>query len=335
MTRPYSANFFHTMWRIAPWLIGGSLLLGAAQVHAQTKLRLWNIHAEGYPVTVAVNWFAAQIIQATKGRYQVEVFSNATLGDQPKAVAMLKAGELDMAEFSSGPLSDAVPGVKVLNLPFLFRDSAHMFRQLDGRLGERFAKNLAASGFVVLGWYDGGARSFYCVNPVIRLSDLTGKRIRVQKSEIYTELIQRMDSDPKFIPFKEVQSALQAGQIDCAENNLPSYESTGHFKLAKHVYLTNHVISPEALVVSTQMWAQLSEEDKAIFRDVGLKSAHYMRELWNRRVTSARAETTEQGSVYVQMKDAAPMIRRMGSLYSKYLADTTTREELLTILADQ
>jgi tripartite ATP-independent transporter DctP family solute receptor len=325
---------FHTRLG-ASWLFGCMLLLAAAQVQAQTKLRLWNIHAEGYPVTVAVNWFAEQINKGTQGRYQVEVFSNATLGDQPKAVAMLKAGELDLAEFSSGPLSDAVSGIKVLNLPFLFRDSAHMFRHLDGRLGERFAKNLAASGFVVLGWYDGGARSFYCVNPTVRLSDLTGKRIRVQKSEIYTELIQRLDSAPQFIPFKEVQAALQTGAIDCAENNLPSYESTGHYKLAKHVYLTNHVISPEALVVSTQLWGQLSKEDQAIFQDVGLKSARYMRELWNKRVADARAATTAQGSEFVNMKDAAGMIRRMGSLYGKYMADPTTREELLTIVADQ
>src|SRR4051812_6220300 len=112
------------------------LAAGASSATAQTKLRAWNIHPDGYPVTEAMKSFAEQVGKATKGKYQIEVFSNATLGDQPKAVQMLKSGEIDIAEFSSGPLSDAVPGIKVLNLPFLFKDSAHMFKHLDGKLGK-------------------------------------------------------------------------------------------------------------------------------------------------------------------------------------------------------
>ena len=112
------------------------------------------------------------------------MFSNATLGDQPKAVQMLKSGEIDIAEFSSGPLSDAVPGIKVLNLPFLFNDSAHMFRHLDGALGQRFAANLQSAGFVVLGWYDGVGFSTVptvaCHHP-----RRAGASIRVQHSEIF------------------------------------------------------------------------------------------------------------------------------------------------------
>lgn len=321
--------------RALRWLIG--LLLGSASAasFAQTTLRLWNIHGEGYPVTTAVNWYADQIAQATQGRYRVQVFSNASLGDQPTAVAMLKAGDLDLAEFSSAPLTDAVPGIKVLNMPFLFHDSAHMFRHLDGALGVQFSRELAASGFAVLGWYDGGARSFYCVHPVRTIGDLAGKRIRVQKSEVYTGLVEALQSTPAFIPFKEVQSAFQAGQIDCAENNMPSYESTGHYQLAKHVYLTNHVVSPEALVMSTKLWNSLSAEDKATFKDLGQQSARYMRELWNKRVAEALALTTEKGSDFARLKDPAIMIRRMAPLYGKYMKDPATYKVLLTVVADK
>jgi TRAP-type C4-dicarboxylate transport system substrate-binding protein len=158
-----------------------SLALCSTLGFAQSRLRAWNIHPDGYPVTEALKQFADQVALATKGKYQIDVFSNASLGDQPKAVQMLKTGEIDIAEFSSGPLSDAVPGLRVLNLPFLFSDSSHMFKHLDGKLGEHFANKLQASGFVVLGWYDGGARSFYCANKSIAswrdLAD-TGAAIR-------------------------------------------------------------------------------------------------------------------------------------------------------------
>jgi tripartite ATP-independent transporter DctP family solute receptor len=310
-----------------------SIALCAGTAMAQAKLRAWNIHPDGYPVSEAMKSFAEQVAKSTGGRYNIEIFNNASLGDQPKAVQMLKSGEVDVAEFSSGPLSDAVPGIKVLNLPFLFTDSAHMFRHLDGKLGERFAANLKAAGFVVLGWYDGGGRSFYCVKPVNNLRDLAGTNIRVQQSEIYIEMVKLLEAKPVALPFKDVLDALQQGKVDCAENNLPSYESTGHYKVAKNVYVTNHVISPEALVVSTKLWDRLSKEDKAAFTEAGAKSAILMRELWNKRVAAALETTTKQGSQFVKVRDASPMVRRMGPLYGKYMADPTTREELLTIIS--
>ena len=311
-----------------------SLAMAAGLSGAQTKLRAWNIHPEGYPVTEAMKSFAEDVGKVTKGKYQVEVFSNATLGDQPKAVQMLKSGEIDIAEFSSGPLSDAVPGIKVLNLPFLFRDSAHMFRHLDGKLGERFAGNLKSAGFVVVGWYDGGARSFYCVKPVTSVSDLAGKRIRVQQSDIYIEMIKLLNATPVALPFKEVLDGLQQDKVDCAENNMPSYESTGHYKVAKNVYVTNHVISPEALVVSTKLWDKLDKDEKVAVAAAGARSALLMRALWNSRVTLALETATKQGSTFVKIKDVSPMVKRMSPLYGKYMADAKTREELLTIIAD-
>ncbi|MDO9403531.1 MAG: TRAP transporter substrate-binding protein [Polaromonas sp.] len=312
-----------------------SLVLGAGAAAAQSRLRAWNIHPDGYPVTEAMRSFAEQVAKSTGGRYTVELFNNASLGDQPKAVQMLKSGEVDIAEFSSGPLSDAVPGIRVLNLPFLFTDSAHMFRHLDGKLGERFAANLKAAGFVVLGWYDGGGRSFYCVNrPLNTVKDLAGATIRVQQSEIYIEMVKLLDAKPVAMPFKEVMDGLQQGKVDCAENNMPSYESTGHFKIAKNVFVTNHVISPEALVVSTRLWDKLSKEDRTAFAEAGAKSALLMRELWNKRVAQALETTAKQGALFVKVRDVSPMVRRMGPLYGKYMADPTTREELLTIISN-
>ena len=311
-----------------------SLACSASLSLAQTRLRAWNIHPDGYPVTEAMKSFAAQVAAATKGRYQIEVFSNATLGDQPKAVQMLKSGDIDVAEFSSGPLSDAVPGIKVLNLPFLFTDSAHMFRHLDGKLGAHYAASLQAAGFVVLGWYDGGGRSFYCTRPVTGYKDLAVLTIRVQQSEIYTEMVKLLDAKPVTLPFKDVLDALQQGKVDCAENNMPSYESTGHDKVAKNVYVTNHVISPEALVVSTQLWGRLSKEDQAAFAQAGAKSAQLMRELWNKRVALAQEVTAKEGAQFVKARDVGALIRRMAPLYGRYMTDPATREELLTIIAN-
>lgn len=306
-----------------------------ATAFAQTELRAWNIHPDGYPVTVALGYFAEQVQQSTQNRIQVKVYSNASLGDQPKAVQMMKAGELDLAEFSLGPLSEAVPSTKALTLPFLFRDSKHMFRQLDGKLGERFEAKLKQAGYVVLGWYDGGARSFYCVNKSIRqVQDFSGLRIRVQQSETAIEMVKLLGATPVVLPYKDVADALKDGRIDCAENNLPSYESAGHAKVAKFMYLSNHSVSPEALVMSTSAWNKLSADDQKHFQEAGRKSAVKMRELWNQRVEEARAATTKQGSQFTAMSDHGPLVARMRPLHQKYMNDPQTRDELFTILTD-
>jgi TRAP-type C4-dicarboxylate transport system substrate-binding protein len=186
----------------------------------------------------------------------------------------------------------------------------------------------------VLGWYDGGGRSFYCAKPIRNVADLAGATIRVQQSDVYIQMVQLLDAKPVSLPFKDVLDAFQQGKVDCAENNMPSYESTGHYKVAKYVFVTNHVISPEALVVSTKLWDKLSKEDKQAFSDAGVKSALLMRELWNKRVARALEIATKNGSQFVRLKDAAYVIQRLGPLYRKYLADPVTRDELATILTN-
>jgi TRAP-type C4-dicarboxylate transport system substrate-binding protein len=148
-------------------------------------------------------------------------------------------------------------------------------------------------------------------------------------------MVKLLDAKPVPLPFKEVMAGFEKGTIDCAENNMPSYEATGHYKLAKSVYVTNHVVSPEALVVSAALWGKLSEADRAVFQEAGSRSALLMRELWNKRVAQAQETTAKQGAQFVRVKDVSPFVRRMSPLYAKYMNDPTTREELLSIIANK
>ncbi len=323
--------------RAGSWSFALTLLcLASLAAEAQTPLRAWNTHPDGYPVTEAMKSFIQEVDVATKGKYKIELFSNAVLGDQGKAVAMLKAGEIDVAEFNSAPLSEAAPGLKAFNLPFLFHDSAHMFRYLDGEMGTRLAETLKASGYVVLGWYDGGARSFYCANkPVTKREDLVGQRIRVQQSEVYIEMVKLLGATPVVVPYKEVLDGFQKGTIDCAEGNMASYEATGHYKVAKYMLLDSHMISPEALVVSSKLWNRLSAEERDVFQKAGKKSAVLMRELWEKRSIAARAAVAKDGVQFANVQDFSPYIRKMSPLYTKYMTDPATRAELFAIVGNQ
>jgi tripartite ATP-independent transporter DctP family solute receptor len=313
----------------------GALLLCSGAAMAQTTLRAWNTHPEGYPVTEALQYFADTAQRNTQDRVRIKVFSNAVLGDQDKAVKMMKVGELEVAEFNIAPLAEAVPAVKVLTRPFLFRDSKHMFQHIDGPLGVHMESQLKDAGFVVLGWYDGGARSFYCTNkPIHGVQDLTGERIRVQQSEAAIEMVKLLGGTPVVLPYKDVGEALKDGRIDCAENNMPAYESTGHMKSAKYVLLTYHTVAPEALVMSVAAWNRLGPDDQIRVLEAGRSSALRMRELWSQRLESSRLAATKQGTQFAPMGDSGAVVKRLTPMFAKYLKDPESRSEVFTILAN-
>lgn len=186
----------------------------------------------------------------------------------------------------------------------------------------------------MLCWYDGGARSFYCVNK--RLTgprDFAGLRIRVQSTDIYQELVKLLGATPVAVPYKDVQGAFESGKIDCAENNLPSFVSAGHYKVAKNVFLTEHVITPEALVMSTQQWKKVSPADRLKLREAGHRSALLMRQLWQRRVVEARDIAVKAGVKFDGPTEFGAYISRMKPLHQKYWTDPATRTELMTILS--
>jgi tripartite ATP-independent transporter DctP family solute receptor len=316
--------------------VAAAALSLSMSAYAQNAMKLWNIHPDGYPVTEALKSFVAEVAKQSGGRINIDLASNAILGDQPQAVKMMKEGKLELAEFNLGSLSEVVPSMKAINLPFLFKDSAHMFRLLDGEMGTSFRKRLAEGGYVVLGWYDGGARSFYCVNK--KLSgprDFAGLRIRVQNTEAFTEMVKLLGATPVSVPYKEVLAAFEQNKIDCAENNLPSYVSAGHYKVAKNVFLTGHVVSPEALVMSAKAWSALSKADQTMLLEAGQKSALLMRELWNKRVVESRDIAAKAGSTFERPIEFGAYLSRMKPLHQKYWRDPLTRNELVTILADQ
>lgn len=325
--------------RIAFWAVIASTLAALAPpaaAQATPPLRAWNAHPDGSPATEALRNFAAAVQAGTHGRYRVQFYPDAVMGGQERAAQMLRAGELDVASIDVDPLSEAVPTLEAFNLPFLFTDAAHMFRHLDGPMGERFAEKLKASGYMVLGWYNGGGSYFYCADkPIVRQGDMVGLRIRVQNVDAHAEMVKLLGAVPVPMPHREVLDGLRSGKIDCAEGNMVDYESGGHYKAARYMLLDQHMISPEALVVSTRLWDRMGPEDRQVFLNAGKNSALLMRNLWDKRMLAARTALTKEGVQFSPVADFSPYVRRMAPLYRKYTDHPDIRGDLLTIISNQ
>ncbi len=299
---------------------GVALLAGSAAPAFAADWRGWNIHPEGYPNTIALEQFVADVNEKTEGRVTATLFNNGVLGSQPDAIEQVRAGALDFANFNMGPMGPIIPETNVLSLPFLFTGTDQMFKALDGEVGQAFSDAMQEKGLVALAWYDSGARSFYNTKkPIVTPADLEGMKIRVMNNDLYVDMIAALGGNATPMAFAEVLQSLKTGVIDGAENNWPSFESTSHFEEAGFYSLSEHLIIPECVCISTAAWEALSPEDQEIVRQAAIDSAVLQRELWAERSAASRAKVEEAGVQINEVESKAAFQEAMEPLYAAFI----------------
>ncbi|WP_170433346.1 TRAP transporter substrate-binding protein [Ruegeria arenilitoris] len=308
--------------KLAKTLIGAAAMVvmtGSASL--AEDWRGWNIHADGYPNTVAMDKFAELVTEKTGGEINLQMFHGGTLGSQPDAVEQVRAGALEVGNFNLGPIGPIVAEANVVSLPFIFKDVPHMFRVLDSEGGAAIAAGMAAKGLTPLAWYDAGARSFYNgTKPINTPADVQGMKVRVMNNDLFTGMIAELGGNPSPMAFAEVYQALKTGVVDGAENNWPSYESTGHFEVAGYYSLSQHLIIPECVCVNTDKFNALSPELQAAVREAAQESAELQRQLWAEREAASRAAVEAAGVVVNEVADKAPFQAAMAPVYEAYFA---------------
>lgn len=298
-------------------LAAATLLVGAA--NAQTVLRSSDTHPDGYPTVEAVKYFGDLIKERTDGRYSVEVYHSAQLGQEADTIEQVRSGVIDLNRVSMAPWNSLVPLTMIPSLPYLFTSPDHARKVMASEIGDEIAKGFEQHGVVVIAYYDGGARSFYnSKKPVNTLADLAGLKFRVIQSDVFVDMVGALGATATPMPYGEVYSSIETGVIDGAENNFPSYESAKHFEVAKNYSLDEHTIVPEVFVMSKMAWDKLSDEDKAVFRQAGKESMEKQWELWDARVAESRKIVEDAGS-QITTPDKQPFIDAMKPVYEKYV----------------
>ena len=314
-------------------LIGAAALAVIGVTAHAADWRGWNIHVDGYPTTVAMDKFAELLADKTGGEITLQMFHGGTLGSQPDAVEQVRAGALEIGNFNLGPIGPIVAEANVVSLPFIFKDVPHMFRVLDSEGGAAIAAGMAAKGLTPLAWYDAGARSFYNGEKAINTpADVQGMKVRVMNNDLFTGMIAQLGGNPSPMAFAEVYQALKTGVVDGAENNWPSYESTGHFEVAGFYSLSQHLIIPECICVNTDAFNALSPEMQAAVSEAAQESALLQRELWAARELASR-EAVEAGGVVVnEIADKAPFQDAMGPVYEAYFETNPDLRPLVELI---
>ncbi|NNE87668.1 MAG: TRAP transporter substrate-binding protein [Silicimonas sp.] len=321
---------FHTFTKS---LVGAAALAILGTAATAADWRGWNIHVDGYPNTVAMDKFAELLAEKTGGEITLQMFHGGTLGSQPDAVEQVRLGGLEIGNFNLGPIGPIAAEANVVSLPFIFKDVPHMFRVLDGEGGAAIAAGMAAKGLYPLAWYDAGARSFYNGDKAINTpADVEGMKVRVMNNDLFTGMIAELGGNPSPMAFAEVYQALKTGVVDGAENNWPSYESTGHFEVAGYYSLSQHLIIPECICINTDTYNALSPEMQAAVTEAAQESALLQRELWTAREATSRKAVEDAGVVVNEVADKAPFQSAMAPVYEAYFETNPALRPLVELI---
>ena len=190
---------------------------------------------------------------------------------------------------------------------------------MDGAPGDQISEGMAKKGMIALAWYDSGARSFYnSKKPISTPADVTGMKVRVMNNDLYSGMIGALGGNPSPMAFSEVYQSLKTGVVDGAENNWPSYESTGHFEVAGFYSLSEHLIIPECVCINADVWTDLSDADKEIVKSAARDSAVLQRELWAERDKASREKVMKAGVKFNDLADKSAFQDAMKPVYAKF-----------------
>src|SRR5580658_6448583 len=281
--------------RIVAILVALSLTAISTSVAAR-EFRAADTQSEDYPTVQALLFMGRIIAERSGDRLQIRVFHSRQLGEEKETIEQTRVGAIDLNRTNVALIGSFVPAMNVLAMPFLFRSIEHLEKVLDGPIGDEILGSFEPYGFVGLAFYDSGARSIYnSVRPIRSIADMKGLRLRVQQSELMSDMIKALGAEPIELPYGQVRTGLATKLIDGAENNWPSFVTTGHYKLAGYYTLTEHTMSLEVLVMSQKAWESLSAGDRMIFREAAQESSRFMREKWQALEQQSRSQAEGAG----------------------------------------
>ena len=313
-----------------------SVALTGASMACDVTLRSSDTHPDGYPTVEAVKYIGKVLSEKTNGRLCVEVYFAAQLGEEADTIEQTQLGVIDMNRISLGPFNNIIPETQVPSLPYIFKSVEHMHHVMDGPIGQEILDAFSDHDLVGLTFYDGGARSFYNSKRAINsMADLKGLKFRVMQSDIFVSMVQALGANAVPMPYGEVYSAIQTGVIDGAENNWPSYDTSGHYEVAKYYTLDEHLIVPEVLVMSKKSWAKLSADDQALIRQTAKESVPVMRDLWFAQEKKSEDKIRAAGNEIVTNIDKAPFIAAMKPVYDKYVTSPKLKDLVARIQATE
>ncbi|WP_447957091.1 sialic acid TRAP transporter substrate-binding protein SiaP [Vreelandella sp. EE7] len=247
---------------------------GVGIVQAAENLRFAHVYETSEPFHKWALWAADEIEERTDGRYTMEVYAASSLGKEEDINEGLELGTVDVIYTGTQYAGRAYGPIGIAGASYMFRDFDHWQQFADSELFEEIAQGYQdQTGNVPLALNYYGERHVTSNFPINEPADMEGLKIRVSNAPMYMMMPRALNANPTPIAFDEVYLALQQGVVDAQENPLPTIRAKAFYEVQEYINLTGHILDSLITIVGGPRWAQLSEEDREIFREVFQEAA--------------------------------------------------------------
>ena len=307
---------FSKTFRLAS--VAGATLLASSAINAQTILKIGYTPTQTSHYGVGSTVLCDEIEKGTQGRYKCQHFPNGSLGGEREMIEAVQLGTLDIVNTSTGPVGNFVPEVKIVDIPFLFRDYDHARRYLDGP-GQELLTKFPAKGLVALAWTENGFRHMTnSKRSIVKPEDASGLKMRTMENKVHMEGYRAFGIQPTPMAFPEVFGALQQGTVDGQENPIPVILSSKFSQVQKHLSLTGHVYSPALYLTSPRVMNKLSDADKKVFYEAAKKATVAQRLKVNEDEANGIAQLEKEGMTVVRKVDGVAFREALRATYANY-----------------
>jgi tripartite ATP-independent transporter DctP family solute receptor len=283
-------------------------------------LKFGHVLAPDHPYQLAAEKFK-QILEGNAPQpIKVEIYHSAQLGSERDLTEGLQLGTLDFA-IAPGTISSFEPRMKLLDLPYLFRDKAHAYKVLDGEIGKELASGLPAKDLRLLAYWENGFRHITnSKKPIVTPDDLKGIKIRVPENSTYVDTFKQWGANVTTMAFGELYGALQQKTIDGQENPLALISTNKFYEAQKYLSLTGHFYGPAQLLISEKTWNKLSKEMQAAVQKAADEARDYERKLLSDKDAEYLKNVKDHG-MEVNEVDAEAFRKASQPIWDKYKSE--------------
>lgn len=300
-------------------------------------LRLASGQSENYVTNQACIRFCDMVKKRTNGAVIIEPYFDDLLGNEEALLEQCCFGGIDFVRVSAVDASEYAPQLTALQMPYEYVSDAHLFRVLDGEIGKTALESLSTSNLQGLTYFYAGFRCFFSTEKVLgSLDEMQGLRLRVSAAPFMTDLVELWGARAVSLSGTDLAAALRSGQIDGAEDNLPTYVDSEYYRLAPYWVYDRHTYNADVLIASKFSLEQLTDEQRSIIADCAAEASQWQREHWISAEVRAMMHASRSGCHMVLLdSDEADRFRAAAQpLYQNLTEEQQQTVEAISRLAD-
>jgi tripartite ATP-independent transporter DctP family solute receptor len=219
---------------------------------------------------------------------------------------LVEHGLLTLGYQSSSYLTDRVPELGIVDLPFLFARTEDARAAMDGALGDALARKIEERvNYRILGWFENGFRHVSNRVREVRMpSDLAGLRIRVLPSKVQARTFELLGAVPMRMDLTQALEMITAGTIDAQENPLSNTVTYGVHKFHRFHTLSNHFYVSRPIFLHRDAFDAWPADLQRAMRSAVTDAVAFQRERHVQEEDEARQAIMAQGCEVIELTAA-------------------------------